>query len=505
MAEPLIINASTAPTGMSMESPPVLGSTPSGIVSRITLSLGELLSPVVAEPAVLAPLVSPVLAPVVSSLVVVPVDAPVVLMVLVVLVVAPAVVPVVLPAVVPVVPVVLVPVVPVVLVPVVVLPPALLSPTTRHPSPPMPVELSIGKVSLGPLGNTSFSGSTGMGTISLSGFSLTASGKDCPSVLLPLATMVPSDSKVMSALSESLILKGTPRSLMVMVNSSPWAVSWQFSVSMMIWSIPLTLVPSGSMSMTSPGTSTSLPIAVPPARGPLSTSCGSGSGDALPGGELLGGALLGDGLVGGGLLGGGVLAAHPMPVEVMITSPPVSRTLSPPLSLRGTMSPSRPGSLLTTSNPPSTSFILTLTLSMKSACVPSSSWRTKDARCSKVQSVLGILMVSTTGSGAVLRVSTSVPANGPSCCASACACVDCSPSAKTWGCWVSVAAPPAFSSVVSCAPAMRAKTKANMNAATAALMINLLCTPHPLYLLWSTVFYTPEQGLRYLMRATPRK
>jgi hypothetical protein len=53
--------------------------------------------------------------------------------------------------------------------------------------------------------------------------------------------------------------------------------------------------------------------------------------------------------------------------------------------------------LLTTSNPPSTTFILTLTLSMKSACVPSSSWRTKDARCSKVQSVLGIVMVSTSG------------------------------------------------------------------------------------------------------------
>ena len=97
-------------------------------------------------------------------------------------------------------------------------PPSLLSPTTRHPSPPMPVELIIGKVSLGPLGNTSFSGSTGMGTMSLSGFSLTASGKESPSVLLPLATMVPSDSKVMSALSESLILKGTPRSLIVMVN-----------------------------------------------------------------------------------------------------------------------------------------------------------------------------------------------------------------------------------------------------------------------------------------------
>src|SRR5215217_911066 len=97
-------------------------------------------------------------------------------------------------------------------------PPSLLLPTTRHPSPPMPVELIIGKVSLGPLGNWSFSGSTGMGTMSLSGLSLTASGKDSPSVLLPLATMVPSDSNVMCALSPSLILKGTPRSLIVMVN-----------------------------------------------------------------------------------------------------------------------------------------------------------------------------------------------------------------------------------------------------------------------------------------------
>src|SRR5215211_7651585 len=294
--------------------------------------------------------------------------------------------------------------------------------------------------------------------MSFSGFSLTASGNDSPSVLLPLATMVPSGSKVMSALSPSLILKGTPRSLMVMVNSSPWAVSSQFSVSMMIWSIPLTLVPSGRMSITSPGTSTSLPIAVPPANGPLSTSCGSGCGDALPGGELLGGELLGGellvygelgdgelgdgelgdgelgggllgggllgggllvggelggGLLGGRLLGGGALAVHPMPVEVTITSPPVLRTLSPPLSLRGFMSPSRPELLLTASNPPSTIFILTLTLSMKSACVPSSSWRTNEARCSKVQSVLGIVIISTCGSRPVLRVSTSVPANGP--------------------------------------------------------------------------------------------
>src|SRR5215211_5753671 len=171
--------------------------------------------------------------------------------------------------------------------PVFALPPSMLSPTTRHPSPPRPVELIIGKVSLGRLGNTSFSGSTGIGTMSFSGFSLTASGNDSPSVLLPLATMVPSGSKVMSALSPSLILKGTPRSLMVMVNSSPWAVSSQFSVSMVIWSIPTTLVPSGRMSITSPGTSTSLPIAVPPARGPFSRSCGSGCGDEFSGGGVL--------------------------------------------------------------------------------------------------------------------------------------------------------------------------------------------------------------------------
>ena len=36
-------------------------------------------------------------------------------------------------------------------------------------------------------------------------------------------------------------------------------------------------------------------------------------------------------------------------------------------------------------------------------------------------------------------------------------------------------------------------------------MRNLLCTPHPLCLLWSTVFYTREQGLRYLKKATPKK
>src|SRR5918992_374082 len=172
----------------------------------------------------------------------------------------------------------------------------------------MPVELIIGKVSLGPLGNWSFSGSTGIGTMSLSGFSLTSSGKDSPSVLLPFATMVPSASKVMSALSPSLILKGTPRSLMVIVKALPCAVSSQFSVSMMIWSIPLTLVPSGRMSMTSPGTSTSLPIAIPPARGPFSTSCGSGSGDESSGGGMLAGGLLVEGLLAGGLLAGGLLS-----------------------------------------------------------------------------------------------------------------------------------------------------------------------------------------------------
>jgi hypothetical protein len=111
MAEPVIINASTDPTGMSMESPPVFGSSwPSGIVSRMTPSLVEVLSPVVGAPVVLG---DPVLAPVVSSLVVVPVGAPVVRVVPVVLV--PVVVPVVVPLVAPVVLVpVVVPVVPVV-------------------------------------------------------------------------------------------------------------------------------------------------------------------------------------------------------------------------------------------------------------------------------------------------------------------------------------------------------------------------------------------------------
>src|SRR5687767_8438566 len=119
MAEPLIINASTEPTGMSMESPPVLGSCwPSGIVSRMTPSLGEVVSPeLVASPVVV--FAAPVLAPVVVS-----VGAPVVLVVVpVVPFVVGAVVPVVsvVPVVVLVVLVVLVvvPVAPVVLVPVV--------------------------------------------------------------------------------------------------------------------------------------------------------------------------------------------------------------------------------------------------------------------------------------------------------------------------------------------------------------------------------------------------
>jgi len=83
MAEPVIINASTAPTGMSMESPPVFGSGwPSGIVSRITLSLGEVLSPELVASAVVfaAPALDPEVVPVVVPvvLVVVPV-VPVVL------------------------------------------------------------------------------------------------------------------------------------------------------------------------------------------------------------------------------------------------------------------------------------------------------------------------------------------------------------------------------------------------------------------------------------------
>jgi len=104
MAAPLMSNASTAAAGTSPEGPPVFGSSSlfCGIVLRITSSLGEdVLSPLVCDPVVLAPLVAPVVSPVV-----VPPDA--------------SVVPVVVP-VVPVVPVVLVPVVVPLLVPVVVL------------------------------------------------------------------------------------------------------------------------------------------------------------------------------------------------------------------------------------------------------------------------------------------------------------------------------------------------------------------------------------------------
>ena len=83
MAEPVIINASTDPKGMSMESPPVFGSgRPSGIVSRITLSLGEVLLPELVASAVVfaAPVLDPEVVPVVVPvvLVVVPV-VPVVL------------------------------------------------------------------------------------------------------------------------------------------------------------------------------------------------------------------------------------------------------------------------------------------------------------------------------------------------------------------------------------------------------------------------------------------
>src|SRR5829696_7309527 len=93
-------NVSRAVAGTRKERPPVLGSTPSGIVSRITPSLAEV--------------VSPVLAPVVPS-VVVPVDAPVVPAVVPVVVVVVSVVPVVLVVlVVPVVPGIVAAVVPVV-------------------------------------------------------------------------------------------------------------------------------------------------------------------------------------------------------------------------------------------------------------------------------------------------------------------------------------------------------------------------------------------------------
>src|SRR5215204_2683640 len=115
MAEPLIISASTAPTGTSVESPPVSGSTPSlGIVSRITPSFAEVLLPEL----VVAPEVVVFAAPVLAA-VVVAVVASVVSVVLVVLVVLPVVVPVVVPVVPEVVP--LVRVMPVVVVSVVVL------------------------------------------------------------------------------------------------------------------------------------------------------------------------------------------------------------------------------------------------------------------------------------------------------------------------------------------------------------------------------------------------
>src|SRR5215212_7730245 len=91
-------NATTAIAGTRKERPPVLGSCwPSGIVSRITSFLAGVLSPVVADPEVLAPEVDSVVVPVV-----VPVVALTVLAVLVVVFV----VPVVISAMVPVVPVV---------------------------------------------------------------------------------------------------------------------------------------------------------------------------------------------------------------------------------------------------------------------------------------------------------------------------------------------------------------------------------------------------------------
>ena len=120
MAAPLTSNVTRAPAAASKERPPVLGSSrPSGIVSRITPSLAEVLSPaVVAAPVVLAPVVSPVVSRITSSLGEV-VLSPAVVATPVVL--APVVSPLVVPVEAPVVAVV-VPVVPVVLVPVVVAP-----------------------------------------------------------------------------------------------------------------------------------------------------------------------------------------------------------------------------------------------------------------------------------------------------------------------------------------------------------------------------------------------
>src|SRR5919112_1153467 len=138
--------------------------------------------------------------------------------------------------------------------------------------------------------------------------------------------------------------------------------------------------------------------------------------------------------------------------------------------------------MLTTFHPPPTSsLITTLTPSTKSACVPSASWRTNDAPSTKAQSGLEIVMTSTSWSWSVSSANTSVPANGPGCSASICTCADCSPSVNTRG-----------PSVVSCAPAARANTNVNMNAAPTRLIRTLLCTPHPLCLLWTTVFYTRE-------------
>ena len=70
IAEPLMSNASRAATGMSTERPPVLGSgsLSLGIVSRITLSLVEVLSPAVVAAPVLASVVAPVVVPVVGPL-----------------------------------------------------------------------------------------------------------------------------------------------------------------------------------------------------------------------------------------------------------------------------------------------------------------------------------------------------------------------------------------------------------------------------------------------------
>jgi hypothetical protein len=88
MAAPLMSNATTAVAGTMLERPPVLGSCwTAGIVSRITLSLVEVLSPAVVGHSIEAVVSPVVVVVVVSPVVVVPVVVPVVSVPVVVVVV----------------------------------------------------------------------------------------------------------------------------------------------------------------------------------------------------------------------------------------------------------------------------------------------------------------------------------------------------------------------------------------------------------------------------------